>query len=112
MPPIRPGVPIILTEKEPETVNSSQFESILWREVDDEEYNRGQLIVRFQGSPVTVYKYNVEWEVFEKMAKCALKSESTELTPFKWYNKNMIHYVTDEMRNSSGGLYNDKLKLE
>lgn len=81
---------------------SEDIHSFIWRPRED--YERGQLLVRFRESGV--YSYDVPKTVFDEMSERALAASQTELSAFEWYDENIVDYVLPKHNN--GTLYVEK----
>lgn len=57
------------------------------------------------------YTYDVTADVFVEMAERAYYTDEYDETPFQWYDENMVECVKDEVSDSDGPLYTDKLNL-
>lgn len=104
---IESGERVYLTDENEDTVNSSVIEWFMWRDREDNDYSKGQLLVKFHDTGV--YTYNVGYEAYSAMRNRAQNPQEYEETPFEVYDSRMIDWVSDEKRESDEGLYVDKL---
>jgi hypothetical protein len=117
--------PIETTPREDRTYNSSTIYSFSWRErPGSEEFDKGQLIVKFRnnpsnpddypkGTPSSAYTYNVPKEVFNEMKRRAVVSNpqnTNNMSAGEWFNNRLVNYVDWEDRKD-GDLYLGKVKL-
>ncbi len=105
---IQAGKRITVTEKDEETINSSEFQSFVWREKSDYEYGQLQVMFKEYGS----YMYDVKFDFFEEMAKRAYNPEEYKTlksaqckTPFEYYDTYMVDVVD---KGEGEPLYEDK----
>lgn len=101
------GDRVSLTKDDDDTYNSEVIEWFMWRErPDSEDYNLGQLLVKFYNT--TVYTYNVGYDAYDKMRDRAFSPDNYDKSPFEIYDEKMIEWVEDSKR-SDNSLYEDKL---
>lgn len=99
------------TPKDSETYNSSSLYDFMWKPpTENDDFEKGKLIVRFQTSsgnrPSSVYLYDVSKTVFEKMKDRALNPNEFYDSAGEFFNNKLIDYV-DKSRYADH-LYNDK----
>lgn len=84
---------------------SDPIQRFLWRESED--YNYGQLIVKFNKSPY-VYSYDVKYSNFKELAKRANSYDKYQETVFELYDSNMVKWVDE----TDGTLYKERYEIE
>lgn len=116
--------PIETTPRDDSTYNSSTLYSFTWRRREgSEEFDKGQLIVKFRdnpdhrdqmpsGPPSSAYAYNVPKDVFEELKHRAhnIGPNDPGRTAGEWFNNKLIDYIEFDDRKD-GNLYKSKLKL-